>query len=158
MTAIVWDVSDTSVSHRHTLCGHTNALSYLSWCPTATQLLTCGKDHQIRLWDAEVGAHLHTLPTHLGEVQACVWFADGKRVVSTGLDKKMYVSSVDGGGVVRTWDNEFVIYDLAVGQEDKTIVGICSDRHIRIFSVEESECTRILEKDSVTSLAVSADR
>jgi len=68
-TCIVWDVSaEGHVSRRHTLYGHSQAVSYLAWSPTMPKLLTCGKDHQITYWDAEEGTAIHSFLFHDLEV------------------------------------------------------------------------------------------
>jgi len=34
------------------LVGHTNSLSFVAWSPDDSQLLTCGNDRLIKLWQA----------------------------------------------------------------------------------------------------------
>ena len=75
-TAIIWDVKPSGLTRRHVLYGHTKAISFLAWRPlregvqSHPELLTCGKDHQIRLWGAEDGRLIETYSFHESDIQA----------------------------------------------------------------------------------------
>jgi len=159
-TVMIWDATGTTVVPLHSLggsVGHTQAVSYVAWHPNQARLLTCSKDHQIRLWDAERGTLLHVYKVHTMEVQSCEWFPDGERFASTGLDKKLHVSHAQEGHVLHTWESDFVVYDIVV-LADGSIAGTCSDRQLRIFSMDRLQSEAIPEKSSVTSIALSTDR
>jgi len=151
----VWDIEGSSAKLRHTLLGHSGALTTVAWCPVRPHLLTCGKDGQVCGWDAESGTLLHTFNSHSSEIQACSWFPDGDHFVSSGLDKKLHITVLADGELLRTWELDFVLYDVAVAQGCEAIVATCSDRQIRLFNIEKPGCVCLAEKASITSIAVN---
>jgi WD40 repeat protein len=38
----------------HVLSDHTDCVSFLSWSPDDTKILTCGQDNVLKLWNVEV--------------------------------------------------------------------------------------------------------
>ena len=87
--------------------GHTDSLSFVAWSPDDSQLLTCGNDRLLKLWQAtalsprlakhwcnpmpqvsaphrcqvSTGECVRTFSKHTDNVTACAWLPDG-----AGLD------------------------------------------------------------------------
>ena len=55
-TVIIWDLSrEGGPVVKHTLRGHSDSVSFVSWGPGDEQLLSCGNDYIIKLWDVYQG-------------------------------------------------------------------------------------------------------
>ena len=70
----------------HVLRGHEDAISFAAWSPDDSQLLTCGKDTTLRLWDAGSGACRRKFEAHAHEVTAAAWLPDGRQFLSGSID------------------------------------------------------------------------
>jgi WD40 repeat protein len=80
---VVWDWAARKPLHR--LRGHLSTVTWLTYSPDGRQLVSCGKDRRVILWDARTGQRLRTMIGHL------VWpwqvvFAGSDRLVSLGCD------------------------------------------------------------------------
>ena len=49
---------------KRTLRGHTDSVSFVSWGPGDEQLLSCGNDYVIKLWDVETVSPTLQAPQH----------------------------------------------------------------------------------------------
>ena len=44
----------------HVLSDHTDCVSFLSWSPDDSKILTCGQDNTLKLWSVEVKEKLNS--------------------------------------------------------------------------------------------------
>ncbi|KAH8947428.1 hypothetical protein BDL97_11G040600 [Sphagnum fallax] len=96
-TAIVWEVNDDeSVILKHTLTGHRKPVSFVSWSPDSTMLLTSGNQEVVKLWDIHTGECKHTFDKPSSYFTSCAWFPDGHHLVSGGGDKCIYMWDLEG--------------------------------------------------------------
>jgi WD40 repeat protein len=99
---IVWEVAGlTELRVRHVLDCHTLPLAFVCWSPDDAHLVTCGAD-VVKLWDTATGALKATMNAHHDSITAAAWLPSGKRFVTGGLDKMIYVWDLEGneaGGV-----------------------------------------------------------
>lgn len=63
------------------------------WSPDGSRIATGGKDHTVRVWDAEIGAQLLVLEGRPVAVNAVAWSPDGLRLAAGSFD-----------GEIRIWD------------------------------------------------------
>jgi len=89
--------------------GHTDSLSFVAWSPDDSQLLTCGNDRLLKLWQAtalsprlakhwcnpmpqvsaphrcqvSTGECVRTFSKHTDNVTACAWLPDGAGLESS---------------------------------------------------------------------------
>lgn len=54
-TAIMWSL-ETRRAH-FVFRDHEEAISFLSWSPDDSLILTCGRDKKVKLWDTKVPLH-----------------------------------------------------------------------------------------------------
>ncbi|KAF9081525.1 hypothetical protein BGX23_000765 [Mortierella sp. AD031] len=81
----VWDADTDTLNH--TLRGHADDISCLSFSPCGHWLASGSKDKTIRLWDAQSGTLDKVLEGHTGAVAALSFSPDGQRMVSCSSDE-----------------------------------------------------------------------
>ncbi|EPS38509.1 hypothetical protein H072_7734 [Dactylellina haptotyla CBS 200.50] len=106
-------IDPRTTSASQTLFGHISSVFSVAWSPLYSSILASGgADGSLRLWDIRFGATcLGTLDVnrhpqaanrtagkaHDGGVNGILWSADGRRVVSAGMDGKIRVWSMEDG-------------------------------------------------------------
>jgi WD40 repeat protein len=156
-TAIIWSTPDTETKPiaLKTLTGHVEPLTYVSWSPDDTMLLSCGNDNVVKLWDVGTGKCLRTFTKHGSSVTVCSWFPDGKHFVSGGLDKNIFMMDIDGNEI-RSWVVSQV-NDLAITSDGRFMIVLAQEKKIRIYDIEERTESSIQETDPISSLDLSSD-
>ncbi|CAK9224024.1 unnamed protein product [Sphagnum jensenii] len=158
-TAIIWEVvDDESVILKHTLTGHQKPVSFVSWSPDSTMLLTSGNEEVVKLWDICTGTCKHTYDKPSSCFTSCAWFPDGHHFVLGGRDKCIYMWDLEGREV-QSWKAACMpgIHDLAVTVNGSHMVSTCAQKEIRIYNLEEKSEYVIKEAKPITSLSVSED-
>ncbi|KAL1200296.1 putative WD repeat-containing protein 26 [Cardamine amara subsp. amara] len=67
------------------------------WSPDDRQVITCGEEEGIRLWDAETGQCVH-----LYERKKWCWFSflcDGSDIIGAMADRRIYLWNLDGSEI-----------------------------------------------------------
>ena len=157
--AIIWEVVGlTELQVRHVLVCDAPPLAFVCWSPDDTHLVTCAED-VVFLWDTATGSLMATMCEHQGSVTAAAWLPDGKRFITGGLDRMIYVWDLEGCNV-RNWKGTR-INDLAVSSDGKTLVTICMNKKITLWHFEDGQVIgserHIAESDSILSLCLSSD-
>jgi len=162
---IVWDVRRAEMTHLVVLVGHTNSLSFVAWSPDDSQLLTCGNDRLIKLWQVSTGECVRTFNKHTDNVTACAWLPDGRHFISASIDKNIFLWDGSTGALIQTWHGPRV-NDLAVSHSGQHVVAICADKKIRLCELGREGGVPLMltaqehvidEADSITSLSLSRD-
>eukprot|EP00899_Mesostigma_viride_P001331 jgi/Mesvir1/11199/Mv16593-RA.1 len=154
-TVIIWEiVGEVGNRVRHHLRGHKKPLSFISWSPDDSKLLTCGNDMLVKLWDTTTGVCLQTYTKHTDSVTACAWFPDGKHFVSGGFDKSMFLWDIEGKELEQ-WKGSRV-NDLAISEDGRHMVSITSEKRIRVYRFHDKTEESINEVESITSLCLSS--
>ena len=77
-TAILWEVTpQRQLVRRHTLRGHTGALTFCCWNPDDMLLATCSLDSLVKLWDVQLGICVRTIDHHQGAATTAAWMPGG---------------------------------------------------------------------------------
>ena len=79
-----------SLETKFTLAESTNSVFSVAFSPSGTQLLTAGRDAQIRTWDVATDYTLAgTVPAHMYTINHLAFSPDGQFVASCSLDKSI---------------------------------------------------------------------
>lgn len=165
-TVIIWKVeallqgqcssSDDVIFHK--LQGHTKMISFLSWSPDDSRLLSCGSDHTIRLWNVESGECVRVFEKHKGLVNAVAWMPDGVTFISGAFDRGIYEWKADTGACTGSYPANAYVNDLTLSKDGQYLIATCSDKAIQIFdTTTREEIKSVTESASVTSLCLSPD-
>ncbi|CAA7017510.1 unnamed protein product [Microthlaspi erraticum] len=162
-TAIIWKVlDDNRIELMHTLQSHQNPVSFVSWSPDDTKLLTCGNAEVLKLWDVDTGVLRHTFGNSDSgfTVSSCAWFPDSTRLVCGSSDPERGIVMLDtDGNELKAWRGTRIpkVVDLAVTPDGESMVTVFSDKEIRILNLETKLERVISEEQPITSLSVSGD-
>ncbi|CAL5432533.1 unnamed protein product [Camellia sinensis] len=153
-------LQDGKITLKHTLRSHQNPVSFVSWSPNDTMLLTCGNGEVLKLWDVETGTCKHTFGNPGFTVSSCAWFPDSKRLVcgSSEAEKGIYMWDCEGNEI-KAWKGTRMpkILDLAVTPDGQNLISVFSDKEIRILNVTTNAERVISEEHPITSLSISGD-
>jgi WD40 repeat protein len=94
-TVRVWDA--VSGKEKHTLSGHTSAITSVAFSPNSSQIISGSYDRTVRVWDAVSGKEKHTLSGYPGAITSVAFSPDGSQII------------------LRSWDNTVRIWDTSTG-------------------------------------------
>lgn len=159
-TVIIWNLRgllsgkcDSQDPILYKFRGHSQMVSYLSWSPDDKQLLSCGADRIIRLWDIETGECVQRFDKHTDQVSACVWMPNGRSFVSGSMDKSILEWDVTTGEVIGSFKVKWHVNDIAISTDGSFIVATCADKALTIFDTStRAEVYNVTESASITSL------
>ncbi|KAK4768414.1 hypothetical protein SAY87_003555 [Trapa incisa] len=160
-TAIIWKVQeDGKVIPMHTLQSHQIPVSFVTWSPDDTKLLTCGNAEVAKLWDVKSGACEHTFGDRDFVVGSCAWFPDSKQLIcGSSHSKKGMCMWARDGTEIKAWRGSRMpkILDLAVTSDGENLISVLSERDIRVLNLVTNAERLIVEEHPITSLSLSAD-
>ncbi|KAK9813826.1 hypothetical protein WJX73_000377 [Symbiochloris irregularis] len=156
-TAIIWRVKATGeATLQHRLQGHDKPLCFLAFSPDDSLLLTCGNDPVVKLWSVVTGRLHHTYAYHSHQVTSVAWMPDGRRFLSSSLDKTVLMCDTDGNRLRRYHLQR--VNDMVLAADGRTLVTVACEHKIRLMRLHESrEAYTLTEGPAITSLAVSPD-
>ncbi|XP_055802168.1 WD repeat-containing protein 26 homolog [Solanum dulcamara] len=158
-SVIVWEVKlDGRLCLKHRFFGHEEPVSFISWGPDDKQLLTCGVEEVVRLWDVNSGECLHLYEKNGLGLISCGWAPDGKRIFCGVTDKSISMWDLEGKEL-QCWKGHRItrIADLGITSDGKHMVSVCKDNMILLFGLETKTEQIILEDEAITSFVLSAD-
>ena len=74
----------TPAGERMTLSGHRDDVNSVAFSSDGSLLVSAGRDHDARIWDARTGELVHQLEGHFGSVADARFSPDGRWVVTAG--------------------------------------------------------------------------
>ena len=110
--------------------------------------------------DAPGGALVRTLVGHSDSVLAVAVTADGKRAVSTSMDKTLKVWDLQTGRLLRTLEGHTdYVWAVAMTADAKRAVSTSKDKTLKVWDLESGLALRTLEghSDIVVGVAVTGD-
>ncbi|KAK2635143.1 hypothetical protein Ddye_029935 [Dipteronia dyeriana] len=158
-SAIIWEIKeDGQVSLKHMLTGHQKPVLTVSWSPDDQQLLTCGQEEVIRCWDVGSGECLKVYEKSGVGLISCGWFPNNKGIFAGMTDMSICLWDLDGKEL-ECWKGQKTlrISDMAITDDGKRIISICSETAILLLD-REAKFERWIEEDEVvTTFTLSKD-
>ncbi|OAX32406.1 WD40 repeat-like protein [Rhizopogon vinicolor AM-OR11-026] len=90
-----WQSIDGNLKELFVLRGHTNAIQSICLSPDERHLFSASRDCTIRVWDLKTNQQVGEPLLHEDELYALVISPDGGYIASGGLDKKIYLWSIE---------------------------------------------------------------
>ncbi len=128
---------------KHTLKGHTEFVTSVSFSPDGQTLVSGSEDQTIQLWDVATGTHKQTLTEHLAAVTGVAFSPDGSMLVSVSTDNTIYLWDTTTGKRIKTLANQGVITNQLEDQEiiervffspdGSTFATVKTDKTIRLW-------------------------
>ncbi|HEY8236396.1 MAG TPA: hypothetical protein VIF85_07150 [Gaiellaceae bacterium] len=155
-TARVWDVATGTLIDRFS---QPDYMRVARFAPTGPLLVTAGLGHVARIWNARMGALVHSLVGHESGITDAEFSASDRQIVTASTDESARVwdtRTFDLVGVL-TGHQNFVV--RAIFSPDGQWVATTSrDRVARIFDpIGTLRVTLVGHRDSVTDVAFSSD-
>eukprot|EP01091_Cochliopodium_minus_P014328 TRINITY_DN4846_c0_g1_i2.p1 TRINITY_DN4846_c0_g1~~TRINITY_DN4846_c0_g1_i2.p1 ORF type:complete len:337 (+),score=64.76 TRINITY_DN4846_c0_g1_i2:257-1267(+) len=120
---------------KFTLKGHRGNISWLTFHPQYTQLLSSSEDTTIKIWDYETGEFERTLKGHTGSVQHVEFNKTGELMVSCSSDL-----------TIKIWDmNSFECIKTLHGHDHNVSCAIFSPSGDKIYSSSRDKTIKIWE-------------
>lgn len=118
---------------KHTLNGHANLITRISWSPDGTILASGSNDQTIKLWDIE-GNSADTFPSPYNTIKHLVWSPDGSSIAISSIYNDIYImNSRSGTPEGRVVGHSGWVTSLDWAPDGNSIVSSCADQTIRIW-------------------------
>lgn len=142
-----------------TLKGHTGFINYVLFSPDGKNLITCGADHQIFVWDLATNAAVRVLKGHTGFVNVLALSGNGQTLVSGGADNKILLWDLPTGRLLRTLTGHTNAINALAIASDGTLVSGSADRTVRTWELATGKPLQTLTgfDGFVNAVAVSPD-
>ncbi|KAG0311379.1 hypothetical protein BGZ99_010219, partial [Dissophora globulifera] len=81
----------------HTLQGHTDRVSSVTYSPNGYQIASSSNDDTMRLWDAQTGAPGLIFSGHIGSISSVTYSPNGHKIISASYDETARLWDVASG-------------------------------------------------------------
>ena len=122
---------------------HSDFVYDVAFSPDGKVLASASKDRTIKLSEGINGKSIRTLSGHDKDVFAIAISADGKNVISTGMEPQLRWWNLEDGSVGRRSGSEW-IYSVALRPDGKHIAGGTWDGLVKIWDVNSGDLVAIL--------------
>lgn len=158
-TITLWEAATGRVIRRMTAGAQVDAVAFH---PDGRTLASGGRDANVTIWDVATGQPIRTFKGHKEPISQVAYSADGRVLVSAGLQKDGFLLwSTATGELLRSIDSPPA--DFALGAGDRTLVAIASGRKkVQAWDVATgAPAGTVLDADGsglINAIALSPDR
>ena len=151
----LWDQSRESLV---TFAEHNAAVTALDISPDGKQLVSVGRDRQVKLYDLETRTVTQTINAHQGPIYNVRFTPDGQKIITVGDDKLIHVWQLDGTLLETLVGHTGLVSALAVSPTGEMIATSGGDRAVRLWELQRDNL-HVLQahKGPVNTVAVSPD-
>ena len=130
---------------QHTLIGHDDLVSAVSWSPDGTRIATTSYDNTTRIWDADTGVMLHKLIGHTQAVYDVSWSPDGTRIVTACVDASPRIWDTETGITLHTLiGHTQAVFAVSWSPDDSRIATVSFDKTARIWNADNGNLLHTL--------------
>ena len=140
--------------------GHRGGITSVAFSPDGGRIVSGGRDHSIRVWDAENGEVVATLISPGRFVTSVVYSPDGRHIVSGDRDNTVRVWDTQSGKENLAFEEHTgSVYSVAYSPDGKYIASGGWDDTVRVRNAESGEDVRAFTEHagSVYAVAYSPD-
>ncbi|ERF70966.1 hypothetical protein EPUS_06751 [Endocarpon pusillum Z07020] len=139
-TVIIYETETFTILHRFT--DHEERVTYVTWSPDDSKLISCSMDNKARVWEVSSGTCLVTVD-HETPVSSASWAPDGLSFVTSALEKNSSICQWSlRSSDFRTSLNScggFRAQDCAISPDGQRLVVIDSEKHLHVFNFHTFE-------------------
>lgn len=96
-TIRLWDVARQKEALP--FAGPQHTVSAIALSPDGKSLVSCG-GRMVRVWDAVTGGQIACLESHVGDMYACAWSRDGRRIATVGEHNVVVIWDLETGQAI----------------------------------------------------------
>ena len=125
-----------------TLRGHVKAVNAMVWAASSDQLVTCGDDGSIRIWDLHTSKAVSVWNAHDGAVLGLDVDREG-RIASAGGDRRLKIWDANGKLVANLGPTTDQATRLAWAQDGRSLISGDNLGEIRLWNLDDSTWIRL---------------
>eukprot|EP00831_Metopus_contortus_P038853 TRINITY_DN30487_c0_g1_i2.p1 TRINITY_DN30487_c0_g1~~TRINITY_DN30487_c0_g1_i2.p1 ORF type:complete len:500 (-),score=74.70 TRINITY_DN30487_c0_g1_i2:45-1544(-) len=158
---IIWDIKknnekiDIRVSWRQK--AHERPIHAFAWANSSQYFATASADYTVKVWNNETGKCQYIYDRHQDEVHSVLFCCDDTKVISAGIDKLIFITTLDGSSGESI--QSVMVSELHVDDKRKRLIVVeAGGRLVICYSLDlKGEIFRIQENDSILSSSLSLD-
>lgn len=167
-SVIIYKNLDTSFEVLHRLREHEEAVTYLTWSPDDSKIISCSMDRRARVWDVATGTLIlrvdHRTPDN-SHLTSASWAPDSMTFVTSSFDRAtpLCLWSLESGPdapdhLIHKWNPGLRFQDCAVTPDGRRVVATDSEMSLYVYDLETfQEEYRLPFPCKLTSLTISQD-
>ncbi len=155
----IW-IYDAQTGRELSLIRTTSNVFSVAYSPDGRTIASGSIDNTIRIWNAQIGGTLRTLPGHTNSVFSAAYSPDGRTIASGSVDNTIRIWNAQTGDTLRTLiGHTDWVRSVAYSPDGRTLASGSDDNTIRIWNAQTGDTLRTLPAhiDRVYSAAYSPD-